>query len=357
MKSVSVVMPTCNKAGYLELTLASFEAQRGVDYELIIVDDGSTDGTEALVASYAARLPIKYRRQENRGRSHARNAALALAEGEIIVFSDDDRIVVPDFLTQHAGHFDGAQAAPLVMGWQRGILTSWREDLSVPPTVLWELISRGTLGLHLREPGPVQLVTPDDLRRRLDFTVERFWLAERWWEEGCLPAIRHFGEGLEGLEAPWLLGTTGNMSALRSAVLDAGGFDESFRGWGLEDLDLCYRLHHAGVKSIVSRRAVNFHQAHPTSSGKRAQWVTNLLYLMNKYDALDIAMYGYSFTRAESVDIKEFNELVVASNHEPVAAPLKQALRRTYLELVSARAGAVDRSRGDRLVGIVHEEW
>jgi len=352
---LSVVMPTCNKARYLDLTLASFEAQTGVDYELVIVDDGSTSATEELVARYRSRLPIKYLRQENRGRSNARNTALGLCEGEIIVFSDDDRIVAPDFLQQHAVQFEGG-AAPLVMGWQRGILTTWREDLSVPATILWELVSRRVLGKNVQEPGPIDLVVADDVRERFAQTVEWYFLAERWWEEGCLPAIAHYGEGLEGLHVPWLLGTTGNMSVRREAVAEVGGFDEGFRGWGLEDLDLCYRLHKAGLASRVCRRAVNYHQAHPTGMGKRAQWLRNLLHLMNKYDALDIALYGYRFTRADVVDIRQFNDMVVEMERE-TAAVLKSALRRSYIELVQARVGALERSGGTRLVGIVHEEW
>ena len=356
MMSVSVIMPTCNKARYLDLTLASFEAQRGVDYELVIVDDGSGDETAELVASYRPRLPIKYHRQENRGRSNARNAALALAEGRIVVFSDDDRVVSPDFLAQHAGRFDGDEA-PLVMGWQRGLLTSWREDLSLPATILWELASRRVLGAALHERGPVSVVSADDVRERFDATVERYFLTERWWEESCLPAIGHFGERLDGLHVPWLLGTTGNMSALRSQILEVGGFDEGFRGWGLEDLDLCYRLHRAGVPSRVWRRAVNYHQAHPTGTGKRAQWLANLIHLMSKYDALDIATYGYQFTRADIVDIRRFNDTVIEMERDPAPPALRQALRRSYLELVRARVGALERSGGARLVGIVHEEW
>jgi glycosyltransferase involved in cell wall biosynthesis len=357
MKSLSVVVPTCNKARYLQLTLASFEAQRGVDYELIIVDDGSGDATPDVVASYRDRLPIKYRRQNNRGRAHARNAALELAEGEVIVFSDDDRILAPEFLREHALAFEAPGPAPVVMGWQRGILTSWRDDLAIPATNLWELVSRRVLGKRLGDRGPIDLVTPDDLRERFDITVERYWLAERWWDEVCLPAIAHFGEGLEGMRVPWLLGTTGNLSALRQDIVDVGRFDEGFVGWGLEDLDLCYRLHHAGRRSIVSRRAVNFHQAHPSGSGRRAQWLRNLLHLMTKYEALDVAMYGYQFTRADVVDLRRFNDMVLAVEREPAAPPLHQALRRAYLELVTARIGAVERSGGARLVGIVHEEW
>jgi glycosyltransferase involved in cell wall biosynthesis len=357
MKSISVVMPTCNKDRYLDLTLASFEAQRDVDYELVLVDDGSSDSTEQLVERYRSRLPLKYHRQENRGRSNARNSALRLCEGEIVVFSDDDRIVAPDFLAQHASNFEGPGPAPLVMGWQRGILSTWREDLSVPATILWELVSRRVLGDVLHQRGPVDLVSADDVRERFDLTTERFWLSERWWQEGCLPAIEHFGEALEGMHVPWLLGTTGNMSALRSAVLEVGGFDEGFRGWGLEDLDLCYRLHHAGIPSRVSRRAVNFHQAHPTGTGKRTQWLTNLLYLMNKFDALDIALYGYQFTRAGVVDIQTFDKMVDDMEREAVAPALKSELRRAYVELVRARVGALERSGGARLLGIVHEDW
>jgi glycosyltransferase involved in cell wall biosynthesis len=356
MKSVSVIMPTCNKARYLDLTLASFESQQYASYELVVVDDGSSDDTPDVIARYHGRLNIKHRRQENRGRSGARNTAIKLAEGDVIIFSDDDRIVAPDFVAAHAEHFDASDAVQ-VLGWQRGIASVWRADLSLPPRTLWELLSRRTVGNAAQQAGPIDLIKPDDLRQAFDTTIESFVLPERWWEEGCRPAVEHYGEDLEGFAIPWVLGTTGNLAASRRLILEIGLLDENYRGWGLEDLDLCYRLHHAGARSVVSRRAVNYHQAHPTATGKRAQWLENLLYFMRKYDRLDAAFYGHNFTRPAVVDLKQLNQRWVELSADHVGEPLWRDLRRAYIELVQIRIRTLEWSGGSRLLGMVQEEW
>lgn len=103
---VTVVVPTFNRQDAL---LETLEALARVDYphdqwEVIIVDDGSTDGSEAAVRQWAQNHPItvRYIRQENAGRSVARNRGVAEAHGEVLIFIDNDIIVEPDFIQAHA---------------------------------------------------------------------------------------------------------------------------------------------------------------------------------------------------------------------------------------------------------------
>lgn len=104
MPRVSVIIPTYNTGPYILETIQSVFAQTFDDYELIVVDDGSTDGTAELLAPFEGRL--HYHRQRNQGPSTARNAGLALASGELISFLDADDIWFADNLAAKVAAMD-----------------------------------------------------------------------------------------------------------------------------------------------------------------------------------------------------------------------------------------------------------
>jgi glycosyltransferase involved in cell wall biosynthesis len=106
---VSVVIPTWNRAWCLGEALDSVLAQGFRDFELIVVDDGSTDGTAGLLARYGAAL--RTIRQENRGVAAARNAGIAAARGALIAFLDSDDLWLPEKLAVQVAHFDRRPAA------------------------------------------------------------------------------------------------------------------------------------------------------------------------------------------------------------------------------------------------------
>ena len=93
---VSVVIPSYNYGHFIDECLASIYAQRGVRYEIILVDDGSSDDTPARVAPHAAR--ITYLRQDNQGQSAARNTGLAACRGRYIQLLDADDLLGPGSL-------------------------------------------------------------------------------------------------------------------------------------------------------------------------------------------------------------------------------------------------------------------
>jgi len=86
---VSVIVPLFNKAPYIERALSSVAAQTYRDFELIVVDDGSTDEGPRIVEAFTD-LPIHLIRQENAGPGAARNRGLELAQGELVAFLDAD---------------------------------------------------------------------------------------------------------------------------------------------------------------------------------------------------------------------------------------------------------------------------
>ncbi len=87
---VSVVIPAYNNAALLPETLDGVRRQTVTDFEIVVVDDGSTDDTAEVVRRYDP--SIRYARQENRGPAAARNAGVSLARGEFIAFCDHDDV-------------------------------------------------------------------------------------------------------------------------------------------------------------------------------------------------------------------------------------------------------------------------
>ena len=96
MPTVSVVIPTYNHGRYIAEALDSVLAQTYKDYEVIVVDDGSTDNTREVVEAYGA--SIRYIYQQNQRMSAARNAGIRSANGEYIAFLDSDDIWLPEKL-------------------------------------------------------------------------------------------------------------------------------------------------------------------------------------------------------------------------------------------------------------------
>jgi len=100
--SVSVVIATYNRADLLPETIESVLNQRFQDFELIVVDDGSTDGTREVLGAYGARLRYIY--QENRGPSAARNLGVRNARGAWIAIQDSDDLMTPEHLETLVGY-------------------------------------------------------------------------------------------------------------------------------------------------------------------------------------------------------------------------------------------------------------
>jgi glycosyltransferase involved in cell wall biosynthesis len=91
---VSICIPTYNRKDYLKETLDSVFAQTYRDYEVVVLDDGSTDGTEEMIKT--ADYKVRYYWQQNRGDAAARNKLLELAQGKFITFLDSDDLLMPD---------------------------------------------------------------------------------------------------------------------------------------------------------------------------------------------------------------------------------------------------------------------
>jgi len=208
MPDISVVIPTYNRLDTLQYVLPTLLAQDlpRDRFELLVCDSQSTDGTaEFMRAAAAENANVRYLPGAYSGRAMARNAGIAAASGRIVLFNDSDILASPDLLSTHLRRHD-ERARLAVVGWE------------------------------------VQVKDLDDYRFKRDHPAERGHLH---------PPSR--------TKLTWLYFLTGNASVERQDLLRVGSFDESFTGYGHEDLELGYRLQKAGVTIVYEPGAVNYH--------------------------------------------------------------------------------------------------
>jgi len=116
MVEVTVVVPTRNRAAMLRQALRSVAAQRGVDLEAVVVDDGSTDATPAVAAGMGDRRLRLIRHQRPQGVSAARNRGIAEARGRWVAFLDDDDVWAPEKLASQLAAAERDDRAWVVTG-------------------------------------------------------------------------------------------------------------------------------------------------------------------------------------------------------------------------------------------------
>jgi len=193
---LSVVIPTFNRKDSLQKTLDGLARQTcpAPQFEVVVVSDGSTDGTDAFLTEYRETAPFTLRPvfQPNGGPARARNNGIKNARGEVVVFLDDDVEPSPDFLAVHAVHHAGEGSTVIIAPMLPDPALLWRE----PVWIAWE---------HAM------------LEKQYSA-----WRTGKW--SGCGP--HHF--------------YSGNASLRREHLLAVGGFDELFPRQ--EDVELAVRL-------------------------------------------------------------------------------------------------------------------
>ncbi len=114
MAKVSVIIPSYNRQAFIGRAIDSVLAQTTQDYELIVVDDGSTDQTKEVLATYEGK--IRYFYQSNAGISAARNRGIAEANGEYVAFLDSDDYWAPEKLAEQVKILDAKPKVGIVYG-------------------------------------------------------------------------------------------------------------------------------------------------------------------------------------------------------------------------------------------------
>ena len=130
-EKVSVIIPTFNRAGYIEAAIESILEQTHPVFEIIVVDDGSTDNTKEILKKYGS--IVKYVFQENNGPASARNRGLRMAQGNYIAFLDSDDLWVPYKNTVQLRFFSEHPDIDLVFGHMANFSS---EETSLEPEIL-----------------------------------------------------------------------------------------------------------------------------------------------------------------------------------------------------------------------------
>lgn len=247
--TLSVVMPTYDEPEHLEAALNSL-SQQNYPHEaiqVIVVDDASphldAERLHAAVAPLQLRL---LRNEQNQGRARARNAALRVASGDIVVFLDSDMTVGPNFLRAHAQqHQNHAEAV---------FIGNIRFASEIPTTSLTRYLEgRGVHRIDADKPIPFK----------------------------CF--------------------VTGNSSMRRASLLRVGFFDEDLTAYGGEDLELGYRLHLAGIPLYYAPEALSYHyhlrSLEPLCRLMQTYGSKSIPILLNRHPELD-AVLQLDFIRA-----------------------------------------------------------
>lgn len=125
---VSVILPVYNGAEYLEQSIRSTLDQSFEDFELIVINDGSKDYSEQIVASFSDSR-IKYVFQKNRGLAATLNSGIQLAKGEFIARQDQDDFSSPDRFLKQVEFFEGNPEMGMVGTWARIISSSGQDGM------------------------------------------------------------------------------------------------------------------------------------------------------------------------------------------------------------------------------------
>jgi glycosyltransferase involved in cell wall biosynthesis len=211
---VSVVIPTWNRADLLAQTIDKIEHQTMArdSYEVIVIDNESTDHTQKVLGQKSRLYPkLKRFKQSKRGAAATRNVGIRAATGDIVLFIDDDIQAEPNLVEAHWQNHQRHPGSSII----GGVITTWD---GCTDAFLRYLRDRGIFNPYSIACGP------------MDFSYYH----------------------------------TGNVSTARSVLLDVGGFNEQFAIYGMEDIELGYRLERHGSRMVHGPDARAVHQYFPT---------------------------------------------------------------------------------------------
>ena len=183
MPTVSVIIPTYNRASMLREAIQSVLDQTYSDFEIIVVDDGSTDDTRKIVNAFFDKR-IRYVFQENRGRSNARNHAFALAQGKYIAFLDSDDLFLPGKLEKQVAALEKEPGFGMV--YSSAICTD-EQGKEIPP-FMYKATASGMIYRKVAFYIPLTIILPTVVMRAevlsqvggFDEKMERFEDTDMW---------------------------------------------------------------------------------------------------------------------------------------------------------------------------------
>lgn len=255
----TIVIPTYNNYELLDYTLKSI-GQQCLDIdtiEVIVVDDGSSDGTPDLIKKYNSFLNFKYFYQEDKGNrvSLARNVGIQNATADIVILIDSGILVDSDFVAEHVKQHRLNGPGCAVIGYVCGF-DQYGTDLEQ----ITLLTDKNNPGVSIKKYRENNLF--NDMRD---------------------PYYKKYNFNINTLPAPWAFFLTCNVSINKSYLDKVGLFDEIFdQRWGVEDLDMGYRLYMNNIKFIVAQKATALHYPHDSNMDEKFEEEIYNKYLFHK---------------------------------------------------------------------------
>jgi len=295
---VSIVIPTYNNAAILRKTLCALGNQTypGDQYEIIVVDDASTDGTDALFASPAPFGGAKYiRLPRNVGDAAARNVGVQATSGDILIFLDADNVPCRAFVEEHVKvHLQGTDV--FVLGNSRMVKHLVSESQFI------RYVDSRQIGARMARRRPP--VDPSNL--------------------------------------PYWAFQNANASLKREQWERVGGYDDTLTGYGGKDDELGYRLQQCGYRLVFARDAISCHiHRHTLNRACRNYFEmarSNYQIIKRKHpDFFERCPFKY----LESVDMHRDSFRVVLSK-----VLVQSVLRRWVAHLLKKVADALDEASG-----------
>lgn len=334
MTKASVIVCGYNKVQELAFCLHALTCQNFPhDYEIIVIDDGSTDATQEIVHEFALQANVRYvmPSENSQGLSVSRNTGAKLAKSSILIFLDADIVVCRNFLRAHyLAHQNPVPVVNLGLLHAVGISDKvWDRTAFLARflnPILKLMTSQSKIGRHLKKLWINKLHHNDCWsilnwpRAPLadwDFN-DNVLLFERLHAETIFPDLRacwlrRYGK-LMSLPAPWALLWGGNFSICKTVLQKVGFFDERICKYGSEDIELGYRLHCEGIQFHLDINAVGFHYPHPRNTKKnRLAEEQNNHYFLKKHPTISV----------------EFNRVFGCYNVNNKLTDVSQTLRNT----------------------------
>jgi|SRR5579863_4789034 len=240
--ALTVVIPTYNRCELLKFSLHSINRQSADprSFEVIVVDDGSSDATRSAVEEFPAKFALRYLYQADLGYrvASARNLGITESAGEIVLFLDSGVLLATDAIEKHLKAHGESGTASVILGYVLGTHNEFSTDEGLPDVT--------------------GFIDPDDV----DGSVVKL-RRDLGLEDVREPIFSTCKDDLMRLPAPWAIFWTQNVSVAKAALTAAGLFDRNFDlRWGVEDLELGYRLIKNGIRYRLSREAISIHYPH-----------------------------------------------------------------------------------------------
>ncbi|MFE4948937.1 glycosyltransferase [Leifsonia sp. NPDC056665] len=258
----SVVIPTYNRSELLHKTIASVLAAsvERRDVEIVVVDDGSTDESAALVASVQSDIEVLYLRQPDRGfrAARARNLGMSVARGRTVLLLDCGVAVRANFFAVLDEH--DSRNADVVVFPVAGFSNNDADDDDLTAAIA-----------AVKDRDAASALAQGDRFRDIRE-----------------PVFSLCADNLSALPAPWAIAWTCCLVVPRHGRLRDVWFDERFVGWGGEDLDFALQLEKAGAVFGLERRTGGLHLPHSKSEAANSKSSRgNKSYLHQKHDRAD----------------------------------------------------------------------